>query len=60
MNKSIVGAAYHCSMGMMILAKVFLANNISHSFAEDPLDIWMALGIANILIYIGVQEWKTR
>jgi len=38
------------SVAIALLVKVFLLNDTSVSFSDDPLELWVALGVAMLLI----------
>jgi hypothetical protein len=38
-------------LGLFLLVKVFAENDRTISFSQDPIEIWIALGVAAILIF---------
>lgn len=42
---------FRCITGLLLLAKVVMANDIHASFRQDPLELWTALGVALLLIH---------
>lgn len=38
-------------MALALMLKVFFASDLALTFAEDPMEIWIALGVAFLLLF---------
>ncbi len=51
------------ALGLALMAKVVMMNDLADSFADDPLDLWVALAVAVLVFGRGhdrVNDWRAK
>ena len=44
--------------GAALLAKALVDNDVGHTFGQDPIELWIAVGVAALLFRAAAETWR--